>query len=121
MGPRGPHDTDDMIYMIFHLDENDTIHKRIDTDDEHSHDDYDYIASETDDTSAEEHVSERSDSSNSGVDPADSTADRQPETLEKENTVWFINPITKIIRFIHWKKGERDTAKLEHHCWSSSD
>ncbi|CAF4104055.1 unnamed protein product, partial [Didymodactylos carnosus] len=73
-------------------DDNETLDNFIDSQDSDSNNDYDYVASESDDISTDEHVSEESDSSNSDIDQGDVATDTQPQILEKAGVVWSINP-----------------------------
>ncbi|CAF4683577.1 unnamed protein product, partial [Rotaria sp. Silwood2] len=53
---------------------------------------YDFVATESDDISDSEHMSEESDSSNSDFEQGDVVTTSQRETLQKAGTTWSIHP-----------------------------
>ncbi|CAF5212294.1 unnamed protein product, partial [Rotaria magnacalcarata] len=54
--------------------------------------DSDFLATESDDTSNSEHISEESDLSNSDFEHGDVVTVSQPETLKKNGVIWSIYP-----------------------------
>ncbi|CAM2727098.1 unnamed protein product [Rotaria socialis] len=54
--------------------------------------DSDFLATESDDTSNSEHISEESDLSNSDFEHGDVVTVSQPETLKKNGAIWSIYP-----------------------------
>ncbi|CAM4851589.1 unnamed protein product, partial [Rotaria magnacalcarata] len=54
--------------------------------------DSDFLATESDDTSNSEHISEESDLSNSDFEHGDVVTVSQPETLKKNGVIWSIHP-----------------------------
>ncbi|CAF4210444.1 unnamed protein product, partial [Rotaria sordida] len=69
------------------IDDNISAGQNSDSDSE-----YDPDAIESDDTSANEHISEESDSSCSDIDQDDIGRDDQPDTLEKDGVTWSMYP-----------------------------
>ncbi|CAF2367531.1 unnamed protein product [Rotaria sp. Silwood2] len=52
---------------------------------------YDFVATESDDTSDSEHISEDFDSSNSDIEQGDVVTISEPETLQKAGTTWSMH------------------------------
>ncbi|CAF1486160.1 unnamed protein product [Rotaria sordida] len=53
---------------------------------------YDFVATESDDTSNSKHISEESDLSNSDTEQDDVVTANQPETLQKDDVTWTMHP-----------------------------
>ncbi|CAF1931286.1 unnamed protein product [Rotaria magnacalcarata] len=64
-----------------------------------SDNDSDFLATESDDTSNSEHISEESDLSNSDFEHGDVATVSQPETLKKNGVIWSIYPSTILDAF----------------------
>src|ERR1700722_16499682 len=80
------------IQEILLTDKNEMDDDIIDGQDSDLDSEYDIAATESDDTSANEHISGQSDSSNSDIDQGDTVTDSQPEPLQKAGATWSIHP-----------------------------
>ncbi|CAF5181164.1 unnamed protein product [Rotaria magnacalcarata] len=77
-----------------------------------SDNDSDFLATESDDTSNSEHISEESDLSNSDFEHDDVVTVSQPETLKKNGVIWSIYPSLEQCRTAAANVGKKSLVLL---------
>ncbi|CAF3223579.1 unnamed protein product [Rotaria socialis] len=92
--------------------------------------DSDFLATESDDTSNSEHVSEESDLSNSDFEHGDVVTVSQPETLKKNGAIWSIYPNLEQSRTaaanvmkkrLITPRQDSNNIRSDSHFWKSVD
>ncbi|CAF4219629.1 unnamed protein product, partial [Rotaria sordida] len=73
-------------------DENETNNDFSDNKGSASDSEYDFVRTESDNTSNSEHISEESDLSNFDIEQDDVVTTSQPETLQKDGITWSMYP-----------------------------
>ncbi|CAF1275687.1 unnamed protein product [Rotaria sordida] len=73
---------------------------------------YDFVATESDNTSNSEHISEESDLPNSDIEQGDVITASQPETLQKDDIAAINSMTIWLCQNSEWNKGRTNTRRM---------